>query len=114
MPNFEAINGHQVSWLFESNCMRRNQSMSATQNIPFLFGTGFLHDIEILGKLEQGRSGYNLLRQLAACSPEDLDTWNSLMQQWTATNAEIVLSELARRLTVLLVRAWVVDVRPRV
>jgi hypothetical protein len=57
--------------------------------------------IEILGKLEQGRSGYELLRQLAACSPEDLDTWNSLMQQWTATNAEIVLSELARRLTVL-------------
>jgi hypothetical protein len=57
--------------------------------------------IEILGKLEQGRSGYDLLRQLAACSPEDLDTWNSLMQQWTATSAEIVLSELARRLTVL-------------
>lgn len=57
--------------------------------------------IEILGKLEQGRSVYELLRQLAACSPGDLDTWNSLMQQWTATNAEIVLSELARRLTVL-------------
>ncbi len=57
--------------------------------------------IKILGKLEQGRSGYDLLRQLAACSPEDLDTWNSLMQLWTATSAEIVLSELARRLTVL-------------
>lgn len=57
--------------------------------------------IEILGKLEQGRSGYDLLKQLAACSPEDLDTWNSVMQQWTATNAEIVLSELARRLTVI-------------
>jgi hypothetical protein len=57
--------------------------------------------IEILGKLEQGRSGYDLLRQLAACSAEDLETWNSLMQQWTATNAEIVLNELARRLTIL-------------
>jgi histidine kinase/DNA gyrase B/HSP90-like ATPase len=57
--------------------------------------------IEILGKLEQGRSGYDLLKQLAACSPEDLDAWNSLMQQWTATNAEIVLNELARRLTVV-------------
>jgi hypothetical protein len=57
--------------------------------------------IEIFGKLEQGRSGYDLLRQLAACSAEDLETWNSLMQQWTATNAEIVLNELARRLTIL-------------
>jgi hypothetical protein len=57
--------------------------------------------IEILGKLEQSRSGYDLLKQLALCSPEDMDTWNSLMQQWTATNAEIVLNELARRLTVI-------------
>jgi hypothetical protein len=57
--------------------------------------------IEIFGKLEQSRSGYDLLKQLAACSPEDLSTWNSLMQKWTATNAEIVLNELARRLSVL-------------
>lgn len=57
--------------------------------------------IEILSKLEQSRSGYDLLKQLAACSSEDLDTWNSLMQRWTATNAEIVLGELSRRLTVL-------------
>lgn len=57
--------------------------------------------IEILGKLEQGRSGYDLLKQLAACSSEDLETWNSLMQRWTATNAEIVLNELSRRLVVL-------------
>lgn len=57
--------------------------------------------IEILAKLEQSRSGYDLLKQLAACSPQDLDTWNALMQRWTATNAEIVLSELARRLEVL-------------
>jgi hypothetical protein len=57
--------------------------------------------IEIFGKLEQSRSGYDLLKQLAACSPEDLSTWNSLMQKWTATSAEIVLNELARRLSVL-------------
>ena len=57
--------------------------------------------IEILGKLEQSRSGYDLLRQLVVCSPNDLDTWNSLMLRWSATNAEIVLGELERRLTVL-------------
>jgi hypothetical protein len=57
--------------------------------------------IEILGKLEQSRSGYDLLRQLVVCSPNDLDTWNSLMLRWSAKNAEIVLGELERRLTVL-------------
>jgi hypothetical protein len=41
------------------------------------------------------------LAQLAACSPDDLDTWNSLMQQWTASNAEIVLNELDRRLKLI-------------
>ncbi|MGD0923210.1 MAG: ATP-binding protein [Terriglobia bacterium] len=57
--------------------------------------------VEIWGKLEQSRSGYDLLKQLAACSPEDLDTWDSLMQKWTASNAEVVLSELERRLAVI-------------
>jgi hypothetical protein len=71
------------------------------ERCPHVTAKDLSRTIEILGKLEQGRSGYNLLRQLAACSPDDLDTWNSLMQQWTATNAEIVLNELARRLTVL-------------
>lgn len=57
--------------------------------------------VQVLAKLEQSRSGYDLLTQLAACSPDDLDTWNSLMQQWTASNAEIVLNELDRRLKLI-------------
>jgi hypothetical protein len=54
-----------------------------------------------LAKLEQSRSGFDLLVQLSACSPGDLDKWNELMQQWTASNAEIVLSELQRRLNLI-------------
>ena len=57
--------------------------------------------MQVLAKLEQSRAGYDLLAQLAACSPDDLDTWNSLMQQWTASNAEIVLNELDRRLKLI-------------
>ena len=57
--------------------------------------------VEIWARLEQSRNGYNLLKQLAVCSPEDLDTWNKLMQRWTASNAEIVLGELERRLAVI-------------
>jgi hypothetical protein len=57
--------------------------------------------VEVLAKLEQSRSGYDLLAQLAACSSDDLDTWNSLMQQWTASNAELVLNELDKRLKLI-------------
>jgi hypothetical protein len=71
------------------------------EKCPSLTSKELSRTIEILGKLEQSRSGYGLLRQLVSCSPQDLDTWNSLMQRWTATNAEIVLGELERRLTVL-------------
>jgi hypothetical protein len=71
------------------------------EKCPSLTSKELSRTIEILGKLEQSRSGYGLLRQLASCSTKDLDTWNSLMQRWTATNAEIVLGELERRLTVL-------------
>lgn len=53
---------------------------------------------EVLAKLEQTRSGYEFLGQLAACSPEDIDTWNDLMKKWTATSAELVLNELFKRL----------------
>jgi hypothetical protein len=51
--------------------------------------------------MEQARSGYDLLHRLAACSPDDLDTWNGLMQEWTASNAEVVLRELGRRLELI-------------
>jgi hypothetical protein len=71
------------------------------EKCPTLTPRDLSRTIGILGKLEQSRSGYDLLRQLVACSPKDLDTWNSLMQRWTATSAEIVLGELERRLTVL-------------
>ena len=71
------------------------------EKCPSLSTRELSQTIEILGKLEQSRSGYDLLRQLVNCSSDDLDTWNSLMLRWSATNAEIVLGELERRLRVL-------------
>jgi hypothetical protein len=71
------------------------------EKCPGLTSRDLSRTVEIWAKLEQSRSGYDLLRQLAACQPEDLDTWNSLMQKWTARSAEIVLSELERRLEVI-------------
>ena len=64
------------------------------EKCPTISDRDLSRTVQVLAKLEKSRSGYDLLTQLAACSPNDLDTWNSLMQEWTASNAEIVLNEL--------------------
>jgi hypothetical protein len=71
------------------------------EKCPTISDRDLSRTVEVLAKLEKSRSGYDLLTQLAGCSPDDLDTWNSLMQQWTASNAEIVLDELDRRLKLI-------------
>jgi hypothetical protein len=71
------------------------------ENCPTISEKDLNRTVQVLAKLEQSRSGFDLLVQLSACSPGDLDKWNELMQQWTASNAEIVLSELQRRLNLI-------------
>ena len=71
------------------------------EKCPSLSPLDLSRTVEILAKLEQSRSGYDLLRQLATCAPDDLDTWNGLMEQWTASNAAIVLNELERRISLI-------------
>tara|TARA_R110002167_G_scaffold77944_8_gene216085 strand:- start:14770 stop:16791 length:2022 start_codon:yes stop_codon:yes gene_type:complete len=71
------------------------------EKCPTMSDRDLTRTVQVLAKLEQSRTGYDLLAQLAACSADDLDTWNSLMQQWTASNAEIVLNELDRRLKLI-------------
>ena len=73
----------------------------AQERCPSLTAKQLTHTVAIWGKLEQSKSGYELLRQLASCSAEDLDTWNTLMQRWSASTAEVVLSELERRINVI-------------
>ncbi len=70
-------------------------------NCPSLSHGDLVRTASIFAKLEDARSGYELLEKLDACSPEDLDTWNGLMEQWSASSAEIVLSELKRRLDLI-------------
>jgi hypothetical protein len=57
--------------------------------------------VNVLANLEQTRSGYDILTQLANCSPNDLDKWNEIMQKWNASAAEVVLDELERRLRLI-------------
>jgi hypothetical protein len=71
------------------------------EKCPTLSERDLFRTAEIFGKMEQARSGYDLLKQLQECSPEDLDTWNQLMQKWTASNAELILNELEKRLRLI-------------
>lgn len=71
------------------------------EKCPTLSQGDLARTVEVFAKMEQARSGYDLLYRLAACSPDDLDTWNRLMQEWTASNAEVVLRELGRRLELI-------------
>lgn len=71
------------------------------QRCPTLSQGDLSRMVEIFANLEQARSGYDLLSQLQRCSPDDLDTWNEIMRKWTARDAETVLSELEKRLTLI-------------
>ncbi len=71
------------------------------EKCPMISDRDLSRTVEVLAKLEQSRTGYDLLTRLVACTPDDLDTWNTLMRQWTASNAEIVLNELDRRLKLI-------------
>jgi hypothetical protein len=71
------------------------------ERCPTLSPRGLAKTVEIFSKLEQSKAGYDLLTQLVACSPDDLDTWNRLMRSWDAGTAEIVFNELEKRLTLV-------------
>lgn len=55
----------------------------------------------VFGKMESSKTGYDLLKQLQRCSPEDLDTWNGIMRRWTADSVAMVLHELEGRLRLI-------------
>ncbi len=71
------------------------------QKCPSLSEGDLSRTVEVLAKLEDSRDGYDLLTRLSSCSTSDLDTWNKLMSEWTASNAEVVLNELGRRLKLI-------------
>lgn len=74
---------------------------SIQQRCPTLSTDVLSKTAEVFTKMESARSGHTLLRQLAACSPEDLDRWSKIVDEWTARDAQSVLDELGRRLALI-------------
>lgn len=71
------------------------------QKCPSIKHSDLENVIDILVNLERSRNGYELLTRLSENTPSGLDTWTNLMRQWSAISAEIILSELGRRITLL-------------
>jgi hypothetical protein len=71
------------------------------QSCPRISDQDLRNTVSIYLKLEQSRYGYDILKQLADCSPDDLDEWKRIMERWSASGASIVLNELGDRLKLL-------------
>lgn len=59
------------------------------------------HIVGILANMELARSGYKLLQQLASTSSDDIDKLSEILDDWSITEAKIVLDELHRRLRLI-------------
>lgn len=57
--------------------------------------------VQVLAKLESARSGYALLGKLARFATEDFDGLNTLLTEWTVSDAQKVLGELRYRLSLI-------------
>lgn len=55
----------------------------------------------LLINLEKSRSGYAFLEKMSSLKPEDLDGWNSLIEDWAIDAARKVLDELKWRLELI-------------
>ena len=55
----------------------------------------------VFTNMESAKTGYDLLKQLQKCSPDDIDTWNNIMRRWSADSAALVLHELEGRLRLI-------------
>lgn len=54
--------------------------------------------VEVLAKMEKSRSGYALLEKIASYHPDEIDSLNQILEEWTIDDAKKVLSELRWRL----------------
>jgi Histidine kinase-, DNA gyrase B-, and HSP90-like ATPase len=57
--------------------------------------------VTIFATMEKARTKYDLLAEIAACSPDDIDRWAAIFRRWTASDAEHVLGELEWRLRLI-------------
>lgn len=68
---------------------------------PTISRVDLARTVQAFANMEKARSGYDLLGEIATCSPEDIDRWAGIMRRWSASDAESVLNELHWRLKLI-------------
>jgi hypothetical protein len=57
--------------------------------------------VQVFANMEKARSGYALLDKMAGLAPDDIDGLNTILNEWTVSDARKVLSELRYRLDLI-------------
>jgi len=55
----------------------------------------------LLATLELAESQYGLLEKLHKFSPQDADSWNAILEEWSTKTAKLALDEIAKRLKLI-------------
>ena len=71
------------------------------EQCPSLTETELNQIAGLLATLEVTSSQYSLISKLHNLSPEDLDQWNDVLQDWTVATASAALDEVAKRLKLI-------------
>lgn len=74
---------------------------SIQRDCPSLSDTDVQNVASILAKMELSRSKYGLLEKLDACTPDDIDSWDTIFGVWSVEAAKTVLNELETRLRLI-------------
>ena len=57
--------------------------------------------VQAVINIEKSKSGHDLLEKLSQLNPEDIDGLNALLNNWTISDALVVLNEIDRRLSII-------------
>lgn len=68
---------------------------------PTLGQKDLANAVEVFSRLEKARTGYEILERLTSLKPDDFDGLNSILAEWTVSDARKVLGELKYRLALI-------------
>lgn len=71
------------------------------EEAPSLSASDLEHAVQVLAGLESASSGFSLLRRLAELDPDDIDTLDRLLAEWTVHDLALVADELRYRLELI-------------
>lgn len=95
-------NKHAIKDLTPVSQIRVSDFIDAVQKeCPTIKETDLVNTLKIFTNLEKSRSGYDLLKQLADCSHDDLDRWNTIISKWDSRWVQIVIDEIDSRVALI-------------